>query len=194
MSERHWLWRLTYPEGPHPLGHQPYLFEHADEVWSAVTNGRVIVFLSGQASDFERATPETVRMLLRFFRPVGKRTRFSLEELTQFLGQAVWSVQCPECAGASTACPRCKGKGELAPAIRPGWLCGVPIDRNLLAKALEHLTADIVWIYTQDRTHPLFVITESWRVALMPLLPKGRGTALKENQIALKRDEPRLGG
>jgi hypothetical protein len=193
MSERHWLWRLTYPGSPHPLGHQPYLFEHDGEIWSAVTNGRVVVFLSGQVGDFDQATPALVEILLRFFSPVGKRTGFYLDELKQFLGPAVWSVQCPECAGASTTCPRCKGKGELAPAIRPGWLCGVTIDRNLLAMALERLAADIVWLYTQERGQPLFVIAESWRVALMTLVSRGRGIAPKEGQVAIKGDEPGWG-
>jgi hypothetical protein len=187
MSERHWLWRLTYPEGHHPLGQQPYLFEHDGEIWSAVTNGRVVVFLSGRAGDFEQARPDLAAMLLRYFGPAGKRTGFYLEEVKQFLGQADWPAQCPECAGASPACPRCQGTGELTPAVRLGWFCGVPIDRNLLARALERLTANIVWVYTQGPTDPLFVIAESWRASIAPLF----GVS---GDPALEGDNPRLGG
>jgi hypothetical protein len=177
MSELHWLWRLTYPECHHPLGHQPYLFEHDGAVWSAATNGRVAVFLSGRAGDLEQAPPDLAAILLRNFEPTGTRTGFYLDELKAFLGHAVWSVKCDLCDGRNGECPECEGTGRRAALARPGWLCGVPMDRNLLAMALESLTAGVIWIYTRNSSDPFIVVAEGWRVAQAPLLlgPSGDG-------------------
>ncbi|HYT94097.1 MAG TPA: hypothetical protein VEL76_35605 [Gemmataceae bacterium] len=177
-----------------PHGHQPYLVERDGEVWSVATNGRVLVFLAGKAADFEPAPPVVAAQLLHFIDPVGRSTSFYLHELKEYLGAPVWPVQCPQChgqgTGAAGACSQCKGDGGFPPEPRPGWVFSVLLDRNLLARALEPLQAEIVWVHGQDCRKPFWVVADAWRVVQVPLsAPNGHDPNSWEAD-----SYPRLGG
>jgi hypothetical protein len=115
--------------------------------------------------------------------PDGARPGFYLDELKAFVGEAVWQVPCPNCGGKGGKCAGCGGSGKVRPDARPGWLCGVLIDRNLLAQALTCLTAELAWVYGQEGSSILFVMADDRRVALAAILPTASSW----------QDAPRLG-
>ena len=94
MSERHWLWRFTRPEFASPPWGRPHLVERDGAVWSVVTDGRVIIYLAGNADNFEQPPQPFAERLMMFFEPVGTRTGFYLNELKAFLGEPIWPVPC----------------------------------------------------------------------------------------------------
>jgi hypothetical protein len=92
--------------------------------------------------------------------------------------------------GKGGKCAGCGGEGKARSEARPGWLCGVPIDRNLLAQGLQHLTAEIAWVYGQDGSPILLVVADDRRVALVAMLPQAGSW---EDVAGTWEDAPRLG-
>lgn len=105
---------------------------------------------------------------MTFAGPVGS--------LQEFCEPAVWTVECPACKGLSATseylhCTYCDNDGVASPDVRPGFLFGVPINRNALAGLLEPFAPRTkVWVYLpQGKDAPLWFLGRTFRAGLMPM-------------------------
>lgn len=141
------------------------------QVWTAATDGKVIVAVRDDRWGLSVATGKAEKTLQDFLAvPPLEDAVLPLAELKTFLEHPVWEVPCPECQGISKGseyvhCSFCEGDGTMQPEPRPGYLIGVPIDRQRLARCLEELEGSEVSLrrFMTDQIH---LSTPDWRVVI----------------------------
>lgn len=156
--------------------------------WSFATNGRAMLALRGDHATEEPPT-KSLKAALAVNTPRG--TIIGVERLTtirEWIGEyeppgmcqtcmGDGEVVCPECEQSGAECPDCDG-GKAPAEPREGSLFGCPINGNLLAEYLDGLEADtavtLMWDAGDTRC-PLYVVTDDWRVAIMPMDAGRRG-------------------
>jgi hypothetical protein len=186
-----WLKKLCLPEQKKDILKHPWLLESGGEVWTVATNGHVVVLLSGKVAGVPFAEGKTAESLAKFASPRGDAppAGISLAALKEWLGLAVWELPCQECQGTSKGsqyvhCAFCDGDGVMSPDPRPGYLFGIPLDRNLLACALENLNGETATLRSASGnldTEPFWLEATGWRLCAMPMattgdLPEESGT------------------
>lgn len=192
MADRHWLYRLTCcDDGSRGLSAQytarPYHVHHGGEYWTVATNAQGMLFVAGLVRAEGIGPPENGAVgekLASFFEPKGDSILAlpDLAGLKAWLGSPQWQGVCPDCQGRGKTleesqdpdedwCGECEGY-PVGPDSRPGLLADVPIDRNLLARYLDHQEGKAL-LYSSGRGGtPLWLVGDGWRVVFMPLDPK----------------------
>lgn len=178
MTEKHWLWRLPAPQARRgPIAKQPWRLPAPWEGWSVATDACVLVAVREQVADLEfLPQDEGAGKLLGFLQPSSPVLwEGASADLAEWCGPPVWFEVCPECRGTSRSspyvcCSYCDGAGPQSLAPRPGLLCGLRIDRNLLARGLHYLAPAVCQLHSPGAEDlPLHIVAPAWRVALMSM-------------------------
>lgn len=178
-----WLKRLLRKvETTHPKYaylSSPLVVTIGGEAWTVVTNNVGVLYLAGATPDVPVADPEAAAVLAKHFEPEPREhlAVVSLDALKTWCEPPVWTEPCPACKGTSAdseyvTCTFCDDGGSLKAPQRFGCLCGATVDRELLAEYLYGDGGGEVAVHWSGKAHsPLWVVTFSWRVAVMPVLP-----------------------
>lgn len=171
MTDLKWLREI--PDRTRPNFPEPVLLSPTPDgpVWSVATDGKVLVGVA-VGGPFEPASDRVAGLMLTVWRAEGETLlHTTVEALTAWCGpyQASRSVECLGCE-----CGRCEGGHyETAPGDRPGVVAGYLVDRNLLAKALRHLSGACSVSVSEYKSKDgysakvLDVRGDGWRVLLM---------------------------
>ncbi len=163
-------------------------------LWTFATDRRICVYLRSTNADAV-TLPDSPKPLGRFFTERGELVcRLRAGDLQAWTGPRQDSQPCPACKGVSSdneyvVCSFCEGDGIMGGDVRPGWLAGIPIDQNLLAKVIHHVSGEAaVWCdYTGPAKwkrsdyrqivpdhNPIYLHGEDWRCVMMPMVVPGR--------------------
>lgn len=174
-SAAHRPWRLV-------LGGQPY-------VWATNAHALAVVAME---STLPEAEPSYVKLVLRLLEAAGQARsgsrpvlgRASLEALKDWCGPYEPRVVCPTCDGEGEIatqrrvklCPTCKGDCGSGGAIRAGVVCGVDVDRNLLARYLAPFSGGDVTLFDAGKASAdqmtlstLGVLGDGWSAFVVPV-------------------------
>jgi hypothetical protein len=146
----------------HPLA-RPFAILVGDGAWTAAGDGGAMVALAGNAGGFVPLAGENRMLSCCYVAPPpqpGETIATTLGELRAWTGPAQHAVRetCPWCKGTTRVkhecdasccdlkevdCAQCDdGKVEVPAAVRLGRVCGVVINRNLLALYTVRLGRD----------------------------------------------------
>ena len=148
--------------------------------WAFATDGKVISFVEiglDDACPFPRCPEKFVAKAKMFMEPSTPPVRsLPTDKLKEWAAKPEFSQPCPACLGRSkesefVSCSFCDDDGTMSPDRRFGWLCGVLIDCNLLAKGLQGVSGSDAAVYCREGEcdKPVQIVGHSWRVAIMPI-------------------------
>lgn len=164
---------------------RPFGIDIDGSSWWCVTNGKVFVALRGPvANPLENIPAGTADKILRV---APDPARIALAELHAFVGEPDWTVEeCARCMGTGEVlcvcaacgnehmplCQPCHGTGarDSVYSIRPGYICSVALNLNLVARALDGLEADTVGVEAfviNERASAIRFSAHDWTVAVM---------------------------
>lgn len=125
------LGRLLRPERAAVCA-RPFSITNRGDRWTAATDARIILALSGATSapllDSETMEYTLIHHAL-FSLPERRHADAPLEKLSQWAGDPAWGLN---------------GSAES----RPGYIAGIVVNRTLLARALDGLPGEFVTIET----------------------------------------------
>lgn len=81
--------------------------------------------------------------------------------------------ECSKCDGRGKGCKACGSSGKIVIRYeaRPGYVEGICVDRNVLARALDGLIGPAEFVHPIGAEAPLAIIGPGWRVIMMPMRP-----------------------
>lgn len=168
--------------GP-PIVQSPYRLPGQETV--AVTDGRILLLVGGLSVDVPTADDVIAQKILAVAGVQGFHHSLSVEAMKAFVGTYHASGPCNECDGTGEVkcrhccrpgaeCEACGGDGMGDEPVHYGVLFGKAVDRNRLAKFLQHLDSDgTVGVHVQaEKDKPLYVCGAvgrlEWTLAVMP--------------------------
>lgn len=192
-SDKSWLAELCYPEGQR-LSTNPWKVIRHGHASAVATDGRVAVLLEG-GSDFPEPDESRLSSFTRVLDDADLATPaadasligLTVAALREWTGPAELTRLglCPCCGGdgqhecgqceTEHDCGVCEGTGgvEKSPEPRPGYVAGLLIDRNRLARVLAHLDGPCevrIGRTSGGSGGPFFVIAGyGWTVIQMPM-------------------------
>lgn len=172
VSDLEWMERYTDKGHRRVIAFRPHTVAVGGKVYRFVTNGYYMI-----AVEVEDGKPEGDRFnmiegsgnVVGWLRKKPENPKpIDFEKLKAFAGEP-WVVQCEACDKEHS----CTYAGEKYLIQKPGWINGVYMNRELLARTLFHLrvwVGGIVQIETTSPTAPIFIYGPDWRALIMPML------------------------
>jgi hypothetical protein len=165
--------------------YRAWLYNRLAEVWTFATDGKVAVYLRGVHVGAEDSTMGPIENYAhQFFDPKGSCVAvLNAADLQAWCGAWQKDQPCPSCEGTSKGneylvCTFCEGDGTMSADVRPGYLCGVPLDRNRMAQVIGNVGGEVeVWANykplaknSKPDDNPIWLIGEGWRMVQMPMI------------------------
>lgn len=164
-AARHWLYgHCVHPAlelGKHPWMDRPWLLELGGRTWTLATGRLALLLLLGRHADAIPADAAVLKACAAYLGPVPPGETFVWGEFRAWLGPVQPREPCSDCGGdgkwriidphlepeevaelkltsSDLSCDGCEGTGVSSTLpMRPVLVCGVVVNANLLAHALD---------------------------------------------------------
>ena len=184
-ADREWMRRLCCTDGDPYNAHKaaPFSVKVGKLTFDVATDGKALVAVEGAALALSKHRKMVTIVKMVLSEPAGK-LGLNLADVLAWAGAPEWPAweTCPSCEGKGGACSFC---ADVLPGStggdstgtgrawnlrqRAGWFGPIPVDRNLVARALHHFTPTSIRVRIGSPEQPIYFDGAGWRAIVMPM-------------------------